>query len=103
MDEHARDLSVQTQLLGLLEELAGDWEYDDEITAETRFVADLELESLDLVVLGEMIQETYGRLPFAEYLQEIGERPVELRDVTVAELATFICAHAKVTATGSDR
>jgi acyl carrier protein len=46
-----------------------------------------------------MIQQRYGRLPFAEYLAEIGERPAEERDVTVAELVTFIGDH-RATAVG---
>jgi len=89
---------VQREVLELLDELSGDWEYDGEVTADTRFLADLELESLDLVVLGTMLEETYGRLPFAEYLAEVGERPVEERDVTVAELIQFICTHGAATA-----
>jgi acyl carrier protein len=84
---------VLAEMLAMLAELADDWEYDGEITSDTRFLADLGLESLDLVVLGTMIQERYGRLPFSEYYAEIGRRPVEARDVTVAELVEFICAH----------
>ena len=84
---------VEAEILTLLDELAGDWEYDGTVTPQTRFLADLELESLDLVVLGTMLQETYGRLPFAEYLNEIGERPVHERDVTVAEIVEFICSN----------
>ena len=34
-----------------------------------------------------------GRLPFAAYLEELGERPVEERDVTVAEVVAFVCEH----------
>ena len=37
---------------------------------DTRFLADLGLESLDIVVLGTMLQQRYGRLPFAEFLEE---------------------------------
>jgi acyl carrier protein len=87
------DPTVLTGILDLLDELAGDWEYDGEIGPETRFIADLGLESLEIVVLGTMIQERYGRLPFAEYLDELGQLPVEERDVSVAELALFVCEH----------
>lgn len=89
----ADDARVLSDVLGLIEELAGDWEYDGAVAPETRFLADLGLESLDLVVLGTMIQHRYGRLPFAEYLAEVGQRPLEERDVTVAELVEFICRH----------
>lgn len=84
---------VLAEMLAMLTELADDWEYDGDITPDTRFLADLGLESLDLVVLGTMVQERYGRLPFTEYYAEIGQRPVEERDVTVAELVEFICAN----------
>jgi len=87
------ELRVQAELLELLETLSGDWEHDGEIGPDTRFLADLELESLDLVVLGELVQSTYGRLPFAEYLAKIGERPLDERDVSVADLVRFICTH----------
>jgi acyl carrier protein len=87
------DPQVRDAILELLEQLAGDWEYDGEIGPETAFIADLGLESLDIVVLGTMIQERYGRLPFPEFLNEIGQRPVEQRDLTVAELVVFVCEH----------
>jgi acyl carrier protein len=87
------DAEVLSGVLGLLTELAGDWEYDGEIGPETRFLADLALESLEIVVLATMIQHRYGRLPFAEYLEEIGRRPEEERDLTVAEVVAFVCRH----------
>lgn len=87
------DPTVLAGILDLLDDLAGDWEYDGEIGPDTRFIADLGLESLEIVVLGTMIQERYGRLPFAEYLDELGQRPVEERDVSVAEVAVFVCEH----------
>jgi acyl carrier protein len=87
------DPQVGDAILELLFQLADDWEYDGEIGPETAFIADLGLESLDIVVLGTMIQERYGRLPFPEFLDEIGQRPVEERDLTVAELVVFVCEH----------
>jgi acyl carrier protein len=88
-----RDPQVLADVLEQINELAGDWEFDGEITPETRFLADLGLESLDLVVLGTMLQHRYGQLPFAEYYAEIGQRPVEQRDVSVADLVDFICTN----------
>ena len=87
------DAQVLAEVLAMVTELAGDWEYDGEISPDSYFLADMGLESLDLVVLGTVVQQRYGRLPFAEYLAEIGQRPVEERDVTVAELVGFICEH----------
>ena len=87
------DPVVLNGVLEMLTELSGDWEYDGDITPDTFFLADLGLESLDIVVLGTLIQQRYGRLPYAEYLEELGQRPVEERDITVAELVAFVCAH----------
>ncbi len=87
------DPEILGGVLRLLAELKEDWEYDGEILPATRFVVDLGLESLEIVVLSTMIQHRYGRLPFPEYFDEIGQRPVAERDVTVAELVTFVTEH----------
>ena len=85
---------VLDEVLDLMTQLAGDWEYSGVVTSETGLLADLELESLDLVVLGTALQERYGRLPFSEFLAEIGQRPVEQRDVSVGELVRFVSRHS---------
>jgi acyl carrier protein len=87
------DPEVMDGVLDLLAELKEDWEYDGDITPETYFIADLGLESLEIVVLSTSIQQRYGKLPFPEFFDEIGQRPVERRDVTVAELVGFVCEH----------
>jgi acyl carrier protein len=97
------DPHILAEVLAMIDELAGDWEYDGEVTPDTYFLADMGLESLDLVVLGTMIQQRYGRLPFAEYLAEIGQRPVQERDVTIAELVAFIAARRAVVSAGGAR
>jgi acyl carrier protein len=84
---------VLNDVLNLMTQLAGDWEYPGEITPDTRMLADLAMESLGLVVLGTAIQERYGRLPFAEFLAEIGQRPLEERDLSIGELVEFVCRH----------
>ena len=92
------DPQVLSGILELLDELKGDWEYTGEVTPETHFIADLGLQSLEIVVLSTMIQHRYGRLPFPEFFDEIGQRPVDERDVTVAELVGFVCEHRQATA-----
>jgi acyl carrier protein len=87
------DPQVLEGVLSLLREAQGDWEFDGDIGPDTRFVADLGLESLEIVVLSTMVQQQYGRLPFPQFFDEIGQRPVEERDVSVVELATFVCEH----------
>jgi acyl carrier protein len=87
----AAESQVLDEVTDLMTQLAGDWEYTGRITPETRLLADLAMESLDLVVLGTALQERYGRLPFAEFLAEIGQRPATERDVSVGELVAFLC------------
>jgi acyl carrier protein len=89
--------AVLTDVLELVNELADDWEFDGEVTPDTFFISDLGLESLDLVVLGTSIQYRYGQLPFAEYLAELGQRPVEERDVTIADVVDFIVTNVPST------
>ncbi len=92
------DPEVLSGILALLSEAQGDWEYTGEIGPQTRFVADLGLESLEIVVLSTMVQQRYGRLPFPQFFDEIGQRPVHERDLTVAEVAMFVCEHRQATA-----
>ena len=64
-------------------------EYSDPIGPETRFFADLGLASIDAVVLGETLQDHYGRpLPFGELMAELGKR--DDRDLSMGELAAFL-------------
>src|SRR5437870_2118981 len=85
---------IMQDMLGLLRKLGEDWEYAGEITPETRFFTDLNLASLDVVVLGASIQEYYEQiLPFAEFYAEVGKR--EKPDVSVGEWVDFIHAHLK--------
>jgi len=89
----APDTQVMQGILALLEEVQGDWELVGEITPQTRFIADLGLESLEIVILATKLQQLYGRLPFPQFFEEIGERPLEERDITVAELVAFVCSN----------
>jgi acyl carrier protein len=92
------DPQVLSGVLAMLEELKGDWEYEGEISAPTRFVADLGLESLEIVVLSTMIQQQYGKLPFPAFFDAIGARPEAERDITVAELVGFVCSNRRAAA-----
>jgi len=90
------DPVVLQGILALLEEARDDWEYDGEIGPETRFVEDLGLESLEIVVLSTLVQQQFGKLPFPRFFEEIGQRPVEERDITVVELASFVSENRTV-------
>lgn len=87
------DPQIMTEVTALVTELAGDWDYEGEVGPSTRFLADLGMESLDLVVLGTTLQSRYGAVPFAEFLAAMGRRPVEDRDVTIAALVEFVSEH----------
>jgi acyl carrier protein len=81
--------NIYETVLGIINELADDWEYDCEITPDTLFVGDLGLESIDVVILGTTIQNHYGHtLPFAEFLAEVGRR--EVRDIRIDEFVEFV-------------
>jgi acyl carrier protein len=87
------DPEVLDGVLTLLGELKEDWDYEETIEPETRFVADLGLESLEIVVLSTLIQQQYGKLPFPVLFDQIGQRPVDERDFSVAEIVQFVCDH----------
>jgi len=81
---------IRSDVMILLKQLSEDWEYGGEITENTFFLADMGLQSLDVVVLAEATQQHYGTpLPFTELFAEIGQRPV--RDLTVGEWVEFLC------------
>jgi acyl carrier protein len=62
------------------------------IGPRTRFFADLGLASIDIVVLGEAIQQHYGQsLPFDQLLAELGGRAQ--RDLEIRELIVFLQDH----------
>jgi acyl carrier protein len=88
MSEVSKEAILET-VLKILNQLADDWEYSGEITPKTFFIADLGLESIDVVILGTTIQKHYDRsLPFAEFLAEIGQR--EVRDIRIDEFVDFV-------------
>ncbi len=91
---------ILEESLRLMTELSGDWEYSGEITAETRLLSDLAMDSLDLVIFGSELQERYGQLPFSEFLAEMGKQEGEQRDVTIGELVDLICRQQRATAPG---
>lgn len=77
----------------MINDLTSDWDtgLDEGITPETRLVADLGFESLDVVYLVTAIEQRYGRrdLPFEELLMTEG-RYVD--DLTVSQVASFLSA-----------
>ncbi|MFE4513468.1 phosphopantetheine-binding protein [Kitasatospora sp. NPDC056783] len=73
-------------LAAVLEEYGLD---DAEVTMETRFTEDLELESIDLVTLAGQLQERWGdRINFAEFLA--GMELDEIIGLTVGRLVRHV-------------
>lgn len=67
-------------------------EYSGEIGRESLFFADLGFASIDAVVLGEMLEQRYGRkLPFGELFAELGSRGAS--DLEIGEMADFLHRH----------
>ena len=82
---------ILADVSGLLSDFHGR-QYSGTIDRQTRFFADLGLASIDAVVLGESLEQHYGRpLPFGELMAEVGRR--EERDMTIGELVDFLKRH----------
>jgi acyl carrier protein len=95
MTAETRDDVFET-VLSLLKKMDEEWEDSNEITRQTWLVADLGLESIDVVVLGTTIQEHYDKsMPFAEFLAEIGEQ--EVRDIQIDQFVDFVHQHLNAT------
>jgi acyl carrier protein len=62
------------------------------IGPETRVFADLGLASIDVVVLGERLEQFYGRrLPFGPFLASLRARGAD--DLALGELVAFLQQH----------
>lgn len=83
---------VLADIAGMLRTVAGDLGLDDvEIARDTRFHDDLELESIDLVVLSGALREHYGeRVNFAEFVAEL--ELDEIIALTVGRLVDHVVA-----------
>jgi len=74
-------------------------EYSGDIGPETLFFGDLGLASIDAVVLGETLEEHYGRkLPFHLFMADLGRRKV--RDIPLGELVAFLHQHLNASTAG---
>ncbi|VVJ19022.1 Acyl carrier protein [Amycolatopsis camponoti] len=92
------EVSVLAQLSAMLQELLEEYGLDDaEITMDTTFHDDLELESVDLVALSGQLREHYGeRVNFATFIAELDLE--EIIALTVGELVRYIVASLRATA-----
>lgn len=90
------DGEILHTVLTTIEEMKGDWEFDTDLNAETRLLRDLDMKSLDLVVLCTRLVRKYGVMPLDELYARIGKMPPETRELTLGELVSFVEEHAVV-------
>lgn len=77
---------ITAMLAALLDEYGLD---EAEVTMDTRFTADLELESIDLVTLAAQLQARWGdRINFAEFVS--GMELDEIIELTVGRLVAYV-------------
>ena len=76
---------VSALILEVMEEEGGAFE----VTLETRFQADLELESIELIALGDALRARYGeRLSVASWLTSLSIE--DLMDLKVGDLVEWL-------------
>lgn len=85
-----RDRDTLSVVTEMLEEILGEsWMEEREVTMETSFGSDLELESIELVILAEKLQDRYGSdVDFVEWLSE--KELTEIINLEVGDLVEFI-------------
>ncbi|MFF5932079.1 acyl carrier protein [Streptomyces sp. NPDC012508] len=85
------EAAVLAELTGMIEQVLEGYELDDtEITMETRFGRDLELESIDLVTLAGLLQDRYGSaVNFAEFVASMELE--EIIELSVGRLVEHVC------------
>ncbi|AJT42060.1 acyl carrier protein [Psychromicrobium lacuslunae] len=93
--------AVLAEISRILEELLGDYGLDDiEVTRETLFQDDLELESIDLVTLGGKLRDRYGEaINFAEFLGSM--ELDEIIEMRVGQLVDYVTERLSETAKDS--
>ncbi|MEU5109820.1 phosphopantetheine-binding protein [Streptomyces sp. NPDC021354] len=92
--------TVLTDISGMLKNMLDEYGLDDlEIAAESRFMEDLDLESIDLVTLAGSLQARYGpQVNLAEFVA--GLELDEIIDLRVGHLVEYVVGCLK-TAEGS--
>jgi acyl carrier protein len=84
--------SIRRDLSKVMAAAFPDRDFPPEIGNRTRVFADLGLASIDVVVLGERLEQFYGRrLPFGSFLA--GLRAKGADDLALGELIEFLQAH----------
>ncbi len=86
-NEHNQTLSLVRQMI--LEVMEEEEEGEIDISFETSFQTDLELESIEMIALADLLQTHYGeKLNFAQWLTQLSLQ--DLIDLTVGDLVMWI-------------
>jgi acyl carrier protein len=83
---------LQAGIIQVMLGLASEWEYSGDIAPETRLFADMDLQSLDFVILSTALVRKYGRIPFDELYTDLSERGGD-QEITVREFTQFVYTH----------
>jgi acyl carrier protein len=88
------DEAIEAEVIGILKNMTSDWDtgFSGEIQANTRLVADLCCESIDMVQFVVALEETFKRrdLPIEKLLMVDG-RYVD--DLSVRQVVTFLSTY----------
>jgi len=89
-DNATKTQQVLQTVMDLIHQVIGeDYDLDEEISLETSFNEDLELESIEFVALAELLQERYGQnVDFVTWIS--GKELDEMIALTVGDLVAFI-------------
>jgi acyl carrier protein len=93
MSQHPTGDEVLVEISAMLTEILTDLgPYQVEITMDTLFLADLDLESIDMVTLAGLLHARFGeRINLAEFIA--GKQVPELVSLTVGQLVDHITDH----------
>lgn len=86
---HTQTQALLSEVSALILEVMEEEEGAFEVTLETRFQADLELESIELIALGDALRARYGeRLSVASWLTSLSIE--DLMDLKVGDLVEWL-------------
>jgi acyl carrier protein len=84
----AMQRSIVDVVVGIIRELKG-YSAAMPVNENSQLFADLAIESIDLVMLNELVERHYHRqFPFADFMAELGR--LDQRDVSIGQFANFI-------------
>ena len=90
--ERRNEQQIFNDLYQILQQMDDDISLSDDFFPESRLVADLGFESIDIVVFCTTIEGHFQQqFPFARFLAEVGQR--DERDIRLEEIVELVCLH----------